>query len=111
MPATCEYAFVTVRRCSPGSAGVDGKVTAKLVVLSYEILWFWFEPIGAYHVDVPLAHDLGHVLAHLAVTVPISHREHLKRAAEIKQLEIREDDKHDAAGHTPKSRPPEPWPQ
>jgi hypothetical protein len=43
MPVTCEYAFATVRRCSPRSAGVDGKVTAKLVVLSYEILWFWFD--------------------------------------------------------------------
>jgi hypothetical protein len=37
---------------------------------------------------------------HLAVTEPISHREHLKRADEIKQLEIREYDKDDAAGHT-----------
>ena len=86
-------------------------MTAKLVVLPYEILWFWFEPIGAYHVDVPLAHDLGHVLAHLAVTEPISHREHLKRADEIKQLEIREDDKDNAACHTPNGRPLEPWPQ
>ena len=47
MPTTCEYAFVTVRCCSPLSAGVDGKVTAKLVVLPYEILWFWFEPAAA----------------------------------------------------------------
>ena len=27
-------------------------MTAKLVVLPYEILWFWFEPVDAYHVDV-----------------------------------------------------------
>ncbi|MCW2664132.1 MAG: hypothetical protein JWP83_5284, partial [Mycobacterium sp.] len=56
-------------------------------------------------------HDLGRILAYLAVTEPISHREHHKRAGEIKQLEIREGDKKDAAGHTPNIRPPEPWPQ
>jgi hypothetical protein len=38
MPAICEYASVTVRRCSPRSARVDGKVTAKLMGLSYQIL-------------------------------------------------------------------------
>ncbi|SPM40202.1 Mycobacterium numidiamassiliense ORFan [Mycobacterium numidiamassiliense] len=38
MPATCEYAFVAVRRCSPRFVGVDGKVTAKLVGLSYPTL-------------------------------------------------------------------------
>jgi hypothetical protein len=46
MPATCEYASVTVRLCSPRSAGVDGKVTAKLAVLSQpDARWFWFGPI------------------------------------------------------------------
>ena len=40
-------------------AAVDGKVMAKLVVLPYEILWFWFAPIDAYHVDVRFHHDLA----------------------------------------------------
>jgi hypothetical protein len=31
---------------------VDGKVTA------IQIPWFWLEPIDAYHVDVPVHHDL-----------------------------------------------------
>jgi hypothetical protein len=38
VPATCEYVFVTVRRCSPRSAGVDGEVTAKLLVLPTHLL-------------------------------------------------------------------------
>jgi hypothetical protein len=74
MPATCEYAFVSVRRCSPLSTGVDGKVTAKLMVRSCEILRFWFGPIDAYHLlhagsrtptqnksrcSVPLPHTTG----------------------------------------------------
>ena len=40
-------------------------MTAKLVVLPYEILWFWFEPIDAYHVDVACpAEELRVLSAH-----------------------------------------------
>jgi hypothetical protein len=40
------YLRIRIRDSSPLFAlirGVDGKVTAKLVVPRYEILWFWFE--------------------------------------------------------------------
>src|SRR5260370_8038390 len=44
MPATCEYPFVRVRGGSPRTAGVDGQVTEKFVVLSHQIPWFSFGP-------------------------------------------------------------------
>jgi hypothetical protein len=58
MAATCEYAFVTARRCSPLSAGVDGNVTAKLLVLPYEILWFWLNPLTLTTWMFHVHHDL-----------------------------------------------------